>query len=590
MRERVPEEPGDPDGDVDARAPQLRQSYHLEPGHPARGLVPHRTAAQQRQDLRDVVALGAHRRGAPDREPHGLRVLAGVLEIPGDQRVREGLADLPTEPGGNGLGVDRVEVPAGRQDVDQSACRRTGRARRDVTAVQGPQDVPDLVRRPRQPRHDLVAGELQHRHRFGQFDADDLTHQRRDRGGPPVPLLHALRDPSAQLLQQVDRVGRRPCRTLDEVRQLDRHLHRCARLGQQLLLAEPEMGRERRPQPRQGVRLPAPHLRGPQHGEHQVHPRLADRTAAEDVQPVADLHVLDLAEVAVDVHDELVELRVVRLLVDMQVVVELGRLHQRPDLRPHGRRLRRVQVGDERVLVEELLQFGQVAVGVRAGHRRDQVIDDRGVPAPLGLGALAGVVDDEGVDQREFTEHRVRRAATAEPEPLAGQPLHRAVLAHVHDRVGAETVLQPAVGGHVVVGRRHVRVVVDRDRVLPEAARRLDHHDDIAELEGGEHDVVPVDVQRTRRLAPRLQHGVAQLLVELVEPRPIVGERHPRGRGGELVLRQPLDVVATGLDEPVDQLVAPGGVFGERITGVPERVQHPHRRRGRVQTDRVADA
>ncbi len=121
-------------------------------------------------------------------------------------------------------------------------------------------------------------------------------------------------------------------------------------------------------------------------------------------------------------HDELVEVVVVRLVVHVQVVVEFGGLHQRPDLRPYGRRLRRVQVADQCVLVEQLLQLGQVAVGVRAGHRRHQMVDDRRVPAPLGLGALAGVVHDERVDQRQVAQHRVRRASGAQPEALAGQP------------------------------------------------------------------------------------------------------------------------------------------------------------------------
>lgn len=111
-----------------------------------------------------------------------------------------------------------------------------------------------------------------------------------------------------------------------------------------------------------------------------------------------------------------------------------------------------------------------------------------------------------------------------------------------------------------MVGGRHVRVVVDRDRVLAEAARRLDQHDDVPELEGGQDDVVPVDVEGAGRLAPRLQHPVPQLAVQLVEPCLIVGEGHARRSGGQLLLRQPFDVVATGVDEPVDQLVAVVGV------------------------------
>ncbi|ELS57795.1 putative Cobaltochelatase [Streptomyces viridochromogenes Tue57] len=51
------------------------------------------------------------------------------------QGVREGLSGLPGEAGGDGPGVDRVEVTAGRQDVDQAAQRGAGGARRDEAAA-----------------------------------------------------------------------------------------------------------------------------------------------------------------------------------------------------------------------------------------------------------------------------------------------------------------------------------------------------------------------------------------------------------------------------------------------------------------------
>ena len=80
--------------------------------------------------------------------------------------------------------------------------------------------------------------------------------------------------------------------------------------------------------------------------------------------------------------------------------MELGRDQQLPHLFPDGRQLRRIEGGHLGVLVEELLEPGHVVVGVGPGHRRQQVVDDDGVGPALGLGALAGVVDDEGVDER----------------------------------------------------------------------------------------------------------------------------------------------------------------------------------------------
>ena len=213
-------------------------------------------------------------------------------------------------------------------------------------------------------------------------------------------------------------------------------------------------------------------------------------------------------------------------------MVHLRGPHQRPDLLADRGQLGRVERGDVGVLVEQLLEPGDVAVGLGARHRRDQVVDQRGVRAALGLGALARVVDQERVDQRQVAERGVGAAGRGHAQRLAGQPLQVAVLAEVHDRVGAEPVAsrEPAVGGQVVVARRQVRVVVDRDRVLAEPARRLHHQHDVAGLQCGDDDlavgiVAAVDEQLAGRRAPVLVDGVAQLGGQRREPLPVVAWR-----------------------------------------------------------------
>ena len=235
------------------------------------------------------------------------------------------------------------------------------------------------------------------------------------------------------------------------------------------------------------------------------------------MQAVADLGVLDLAQPAVDVQQEVVEAVVVRAVVQAQVVVELGGLDQRPDLGADRGQLGRVHRGDRGVLVEELLQARDVAVGLGAGHRRHEVVDEGGVHAALGLGALARVVDQERVDERQVAEGGVGAAGGGQAGVLAGQPLQVAVLAEVDHGVGAEAAVvrggrDPAVGGQVVVRGRQVGVVVDRDRVLAEAARRLDEDEQIAAAQGGEDDVAvgvaaAVDEHLAGRRAPVLLDG-----------------------------------------------------------------------------------
>ena len=124
--------------------------------------------------------------------------------------------------------------------------------------------------------------------------------------------------------------------------------------------------------------------------------------------------------------------------------------------------------------------------------------------AALGLHALARVVDDERVDERHVAERGVGRASGRERERLAGQPLERAVLAEVHDRVGSPDAVEPPVAREVVVRGRQLGVVVDADRVVAVAARRLDGDEHVAELEPGDHEVVAVDEAVAGRRAPAL--------------------------------------------------------------------------------------
>lgn len=349
----------------------------------------------------------------------------------------------------------------------------------------------------------------------------------------------------------------------------------------------------------------APDLAGPQDREDEVDPVGAGRGAAQHMQAVTDLGVLDLAEPAVEMHDELVEALVLGAVLQPQVVVELGGLDQGPDLCADRRELRRVHRRDLGVLVQELFEAGDVPVAVGTCHRRYEVVHQGGVDAPLGLCPLARVVDQERVDQREVAQGGIGAAGGGEAGVLAGQPLQVAVLAEVDHRVGAEAVVvggsgDPAVGGQVVVRGRQIGVVVDRDRVLAEAARRLDEDEQIAAAQGGEHDVAvrvarPVHEHLARGGAPVLLDGLAELGREGRVPAPVVGGGDPDRVAGQLLLGEPLLVVAAGLDQCADQLVAvardqAGDLLRTEVVSlVAESAQQGHGAGRGVEADGVAD-
>lgn len=317
------------------------------------------------------------------------------------------------------------------------------------------------------------------------------------------------------------------------------------------------------------------------------------------MQAVADLDVLDLAQPPVDVQDHVVERVLFRAFGQPQIVVHLGGPDQRPDLLADGGQLAGIQRGHVGVLVEQLLQTRDVAVGFGARHRRDEMVDEHRVRAPLGLGALAGVVDQERVDQRQVAQRGVGPASRRHAQRLARQPFQVAVLAQVHDRVSAESDVQPTVGGQVMVTRRQVGVVVDGDRVLPEAAGRLHHQDQVAGSHCGDDDlavgvVAAIHEQVAGRRPPVPGHRVGEFGGQGSKPVAIVLGGHPDWVARQLPFGEPVGVLPAAFDQRVDQGVTVVRLDAGQITHLVAALAHRPQQRDRagrgVEPDRVADA
>src|SRR5262249_32716993 len=133
---------------------------------------------------------------------------------------------------------------------------------------------------------------------------------------------------------------------------------------------------------------------------------------------------------------------------------------------------------------------------------RRQVIDYYCLGAPFRLRALPRIVDDERVEMRQRREHRLRKALSGQGERLSGQPFECAVLAEVNDRIGAEILGEPRIGGEIAMRRQEGRVVIGRFRVDVVAARRLDEHGDIAGAKAGNCEPAAIK-------APRTEEGIA---------------------------------------------------------------------------------
>ena len=219
--------------------------------------------------------------------------------------------------------------------------------------------------------------------------------------------------------------------------------------------------------------------------------------------------------------------------------------------------------------------------------------------APLGLGALAWVVDQERIDQRQIAQRGVGSARRRHAQRFARQPFQVAVLAQVNDGVRTESGFQPPVGGQVVVAGRQVRVVVDGDRVLAETPRRLHNQHQIAGLHCGDHDlavriVAAVDEQLSRRRPPVFLYGFGEFVGQGGEPVAVILGGHPNGVAGQLAVGEPVGILSAAFDQRVNQGVAVTGFDARQIAHLIPVLAHGAQQRDRagrgVQADRVADA
>ncbi len=233
-------------------------------------------------------------------------------------------------------------------------------------------------------------------------------------------------------------------------------------------------------------------------GDDEVALEAAGGGLAEDVEAVADLGFLQVAEEGVDACRRLS----VSSADEADVAVEAGVAGEIEDALAQVGEAAAVHAGGGVVLVEQRLEVLERTIGFGAGERRDEVIDDHRAGAALGLGALAGVVDDERVELRQLGPERGGIAGRVERRGLAGQPFEIAVLAVVDHGVGGELVAQPEIGGEIGVRRHEVGVVVAGGLVEMVAAGGLQQDGDVAEAERGEVEVLAAHERDRPRARP----------------------------------------------------------------------------------------
>ncbi|MNI22304.1 hypothetical protein D3C73_758560 [compost metagenome] len=354
-------------------------------------------------------------------------------------------ADAPRSGGGQVAHVHRIEVAPGGQHVQATATRRSAGTCRHEAATEGVEQA---------ARFGGAAG-VEAWGDGGVQMVKDRVHFR------PVPPMLApteggvqrLRDQFAgKQLQPLTGIPRRAPQFITDRHQLLRPWP-APRLSQSAIeRIKPQS--ECLGQRSQQARLrPAPITTwDAQQRQQRIDAQTPGRRFTENVQAIADLRFLQVTQIRIQPRQPDRRVGVtVQAFVQLQLAVDMGLAHQLQDVTlqlprpPWVEQLRFV------ILVGQQLQVAQRPVGFCSGQRWHQVINDHCLRAPLGLGALARIVDDERVDIGQRPEQRVRPAVFRQANALARQPFEIAVLANVNHTVRTVGVAQPEVERQVAM-------------------------------------------------------------------------------------------------------------------------------------------
>ena len=132
----IAKQPGDTPGNIDARASDRGGRQHFDPGDAARGMVPDRPAAHERQSLRDLLAAGAQCRASPEVDDHRPRHLAVRLQMRAHHFVGGEPAKLHRGWCRQRARIGGEKIASGRQHIAPSARRRSSGARCDTASVE----------------------------------------------------------------------------------------------------------------------------------------------------------------------------------------------------------------------------------------------------------------------------------------------------------------------------------------------------------------------------------------------------------------------------------------------------------------------
>mmetsp|Transcript_21009 Transcript_21009/g.46075 ORF Transcript_21009/g.46075 Transcript_21009/m.46075 type:complete len:1268 (+) Transcript_21009:731-4534(+) len=522
--EQVAEHTGAVHHHVHTGPAQLLQGDDLQLVHAAQS-IRHRLDAHHHHDLGQGLAVGLDVVSAPQHQGNGLGVLAAVVVLLAvQQAVNHQLGVLQGSLGGDGLGVQGVDVLAGGQHHGVTDGVTTW-ARLHVLAVQGLSQGAQLV-----VLDHLLQAELQVAKGVNEVLAVGAGKLSALQGAHPgvhveARELHELgHEVGADAAVEAGAVTHElahavPACLSDALQGVHLSQHALVVAGVDLLdVAANGAGQDAgQALDGGGLLVRAVNLTNVDQSSHSL---LSSGGHTDHVQAAGQQAGLNLHQLAVHIADHHVALvqgqglgsLVISGQLDVLVQVALaGSLNDGgTDL------LTAAALPHALVAADQLLELLQALVQASVLSRGGQVGDGVGVGAALGNGGLAGVVGGVVVDVGDGANQGVRVADTRHADLLARHELQGAVGTEVQHSISAKHLLQEGVVGSeaVVGGGRPAEQQAHGVTLVAEGG--LHANEDVAELLAVDQQLLAVGVELTGGLAPVLLQGIRVLAQTLV--------------------------------------------------------------------------
>ena len=246
------------------------------------------------------------------------------------------------------------------------------------------------------------------------------------------------------------------------------------------------------------------------------------------MQPVVDPHFLQVAEPRVELDQRLF---VFPRAAFLQQAGAFRALQNEVGQHLSAPRIESLRL---RIFVKQGFDFRRRAMRARLDQGRRQMADDDRRRAALGLRRLAGIIDDEGIDQRHGAERDFRRAILRQRHALARQPFQRAMRAAVDQRVDVFVFAQPQIEGEKAVARRESAIMIIGLAILQRATIRLQRDKDFSQPQETEHEGAISHGKIAFGIAPGRLYAGAKIRRQAFEKGAIGFERHRRRQGAGL--------------------------------------------------------